>query len=110
MADTTLKKRIQARLDALGLSARAASLNAGLSTHYLRRVLSDAGTSITTENLLKLAEALETTPEWLLLGRSPDQGPPEAAELIEIYTQLDSGERSTLIDFARWQLSSKQEK
>lgn len=65
----TLRIRIRQRLSALGLSMRAASLKAGLGTHFLRDLLADEGQSPKSDNLAKLAVALETTPEWLLSAR-----------------------------------------
>lgn len=103
----TLKDRIRQRLDHLGLSPRAASLKAGLSTHYLQRVLAEKGPSVTTENLLKLSEALEASPEWLLTGRRAGDMPASASELMEIYLQMDESDRKTLMDFARWTLNNQ---
>jgi lambda repressor-like predicted transcriptional regulator len=103
----TLKDRIRQRLEHLGLSPRAASLKAELSTHYLQRVLAESGPSITTENLLKLAAALEVSPEWLLTGRHPADIPASASEMLEIYLAMDEADRKTLMDFARWTLNNQ---
>lgn len=60
--------RIQERLNALGLSARAASIAATGSDGTIRNVL--LGKSITPhwETIQKLAKVLKVTPQWLLTG------------------------------------------
>jgi len=66
--------RIKERLSVLGLSQRAASLRAGLPHNAVSGILhllekNDSGrSSVTTRSLVALAEALETTPSWLLEG------------------------------------------
>ncbi|MUZ63223.1 phage repressor protein [Agrobacterium vitis] len=65
--------RIQERLDAVGLSANAASVKAGISKDAIRNIQRACksgrdGISITT--LIKLAPVLQTTPSWLLEGSS----------------------------------------
>ena len=101
----TLTNRIQSRLDALSLKPRAASVRAGLNTHYLQKVLSGETKSISVDALLKLAEALETSPEWLLLGRGPDEMPPGATELLNLYAQLPDLDRKSALDYVRWLLT-----
>ncbi len=68
----TLRRRISERLSALGLSMRAASIRAGLGTHFLRDLMADEAQSPKADNLSKLALALETTPEWLVEERGDE--------------------------------------
>lgn len=79
MVDTavamTLRRRIQQRLDALGLSMRKASLKAGLGTHFVRDLMDNTLQSPKADNLAKLAIALETTTEWLLEERGEETAP-----------------------------------
>ncbi len=107
MTDDTLKARILRRLTSLNISPRRASLNAGLSDHFLQRVLRAENPSISTINLLRLADSLETSPEWLLTGRKFDDGPPETAELVAIYMDMDESERAALVEYAKWRLQNK---
>ena len=95
------------RLEALSLSPRAASVKAGLSTHFLQRVFAQEGTSLAVDNLLKLAEVLETSPEWLLTGAVPGEPPPGTERLFEIYMALSETDRKTLLDFAEWTLHNR---
>jgi len=57
---------------------RAASIKAGLGTHFVRDLIADPLQSPKADNLAKLAVALETTPEWLLAERGDEiaQGVP----------------------------------
>ncbi|WP_287994229.1 helix-turn-helix domain-containing protein [Acidiphilium sp.] len=103
----TYRDRMRERLEALGLSPRAASLKAGLSTHFLQRVFAQEGTSLGVDNLLKLADVLETSPEWLLTGSVPGDPPPGTERLFEIYMALDEAGRKTLMDFAEWTLHNR---
>ena len=96
-----IRDRIRERLEALGISARAASLKAGLSTHYLQKLLADPDKSITTDNLFKLAEALEVTPEWLLTGKG-DPEPRPSAEVVDIWDRiLDQKERDAWMNMGK---------
>jgi SOS-response transcriptional repressor LexA len=68
----TILRRIDLRLRALGLSERAASMAAGLSSSQIRtmrrqyRLGTQHGASIRTID--RLAQVLKTTPEWLTSG------------------------------------------
>lgn len=64
-----LIERIDERLEALGLSAATASLNAGLGRDYIRD-LRRRPIKPGAESLAKLARTLKTTPEYLLFGKS----------------------------------------
>ena len=105
----SMKQRIRERLEALGKKARAASIEAGLNTHFLQRVLAEENAAITTENLIKIAKVLETTPEWLLTGKAFEDIPPGAEELLSVYRELDEQGRRGLVDVARWKLRDQKE-
>lgn len=92
-----IKDRIQQRLDALDKSARAASLEAKLNTHFLQKYLSNPEHSIKVENLRKLAPVLETTPEWLLSGIGPEYRDPELETLRGIWDQIPERDHATVI-------------
>lgn len=65
----TLQDRIQQRLNELGLSAREASILAGLSHSYVYDLLKSGKQNPRADNLRALARVLKTTPEWLLERR-----------------------------------------
>lgn len=67
-----IRDRIQARLDALAITPRAASISAGMSPDAIRGIFRNADSSPTVETLTKLAGALKTTPEWLAFGVDED--------------------------------------
>ena len=83
----TIYDRINERLKALGLTLGGASRKAGLARDYLRTLFRQKS-SPTTRTLIKLAEALETTPQWLLNNSAetfftmPNSERQEAAESI----------------------------
>ena len=66
--------RIEIRLKLVGLSARAASIKAGLTEDAIRnmqrRVKSNSGQGVSTKTIQALARVLKTTPAWLLEGTS----------------------------------------
>lgn len=64
----SIRDRIQTRLDALGKTPRAASLEAGMSADAIRGIFRSTDSSPTVETLNKLAGPLQTTPEWLAFG------------------------------------------
>lgn len=65
-----LRERIQSRLDELGKSPRAASIESGMSPTAIRDLFRRPDNSPTLETIRKLSIGLETTPEWLIFGRS----------------------------------------
>lgn len=64
----TLHDRIRARLTALEITPEAASRAAGMNKTYLRKLLERSGSVPGADTLAKLAEALQTTTEYLLRG------------------------------------------
>lgn len=99
-----MKDRIALRLEALGLSPRAASLKAGLNTHFLQAVLSGKSESPRGDNLSKLARALETTAQWLMDGTGDPSQPMDepTAEVVSIMPSLDAKRRTELANFAKY--------
>lgn len=71
-----IRKRIQERLDALNITARAASLAAGLNSHFVQNILSGKTHSPKVESLEKLAHVLQATPQWLIKGESVAESNP----------------------------------
>ncbi len=72
--------RIRSRLRELGMSAYAASLASGQSKHWLNKTL-EHQRNPRGDNLIKLAEVLKTTPQWLLMG--DDALPQDPASTLE---------------------------
>lgn len=68
-----LTDRIQKRLAATGKSARAASLEAGLSDAFVRNILKGKSGSPSADNLAKLARVLGTTEVWLIREVGPEE-------------------------------------
>jgi transcriptional regulator with XRE-family HTH domain len=69
--ESSLKSRVKARMDALEMNAFNTAKKAKLGNSYVRDILRGKTTQPLAENLAKLAEALETTPDYLM-GRSDD--------------------------------------
>lgn len=86
--------RIQKRLDALGKSARRASIEAGLSDggimNLKRAVKEGRPFSFRADSLAKLARVLLTTEAWLLRGEGPEWAPQGRAVLEEEQPALDA--------------------
>jgi phage repressor protein C with HTH and peptisase S24 domain len=76
----TLADRIQYRLERLGMSARAASLKAGLGPDGVRNVLRGKSASPRGETLRRLAQVLETSVHFLV---GLDEDEPLPAELVD---------------------------
>lgn len=74
--DSPLTRRIFARLSALETTATAISLKIGNNKDLLRDILNGRTRNPRTDTLRKIAEALETTVEWLMEG---DGEPPPPA-------------------------------
>lgn len=76
-----LAKRIQDRLDELGKSPRAASLEAGGSPDLIRNILRGRVQTLRGDNAFRMAAVLGVSVEWLLTGEGeigvPPAPPPE---------------------------------
>lgn len=70
-------------MDALGLNALQTAKKAGLGDSFVRDILRGKTRSPSSENLAKLAAALETTPEWFIMGKEVDK-PSGVSEPIEL--------------------------
>ena len=82
--------RVESRLEALGLSAHAASLAAKKpdAIRNLRRAVKNGDRrGITTETLVALAPVLKTTAAWLLEG----VGGPEPGNLVKVVGRIGAG-------------------
>jgi len=77
--DMNLAQRIKRRLQKLGKTERGASLEAGLSDSYLRNIRQNKSSSPRIDTLEKIAEALNTTPGWLMTGEGAEELPAGAA-------------------------------
>lgn len=71
MADEQLIKRLDQRLAAMGLSARAASLAATGKPDTIRDIKAGKSRNPRFQTIQQLARVLETTPDWLLGADSP---------------------------------------
>jgi transcriptional regulator with XRE-family HTH domain len=67
-----LKYRIDKRLKAVGMSARAASLAAGMSGDAIRNIQRGLSAAPNTDTMLKLARVLECRLSWLMAGEGPE--------------------------------------
>ena len=65
--ETSLQKRVRIRMDMLGLNALQTAKKAGLGDSFVRDILRGKTRSPSSENLAKLAAALETTPDWFMI-------------------------------------------
>lgn len=66
MTLSTFQLRLRERLTDLGISARAASIDATGSPELIRNYMRGKARLPNRENLEKIASVLQTTPEWLL--------------------------------------------
>lgn len=71
-----LVERIKQRLEKLGLTARDASLRATGSAETIRAIINGKSQHPRVDTLAKIAEVLETTPEWLT-GRAESAAAPD---------------------------------
>jgi hypothetical protein len=100
MLDDILK-RIKKRLDVVGLSATAASKQAGLSADGIRNIKRGVaagrrGATITTLNAL--APVLKTTVTWLMEGKGPEETSEAEPLAIPLVGHVGAGAATHLFD------------
>lgn len=87
--------RISERLEALGLSERAAVLKAGLSASAIRNVREGKSRKPKLDTLGKLAPVLETSPEWLAYGTGTEiaavSGVAESGDGLSVIGEVAAG-------------------
>jgi phage repressor protein C with HTH and peptisase S24 domain len=88
----TIADRITHRLKTIGLTARAASLKAGLSADAIRNVLRKPGALPNGHTLKSLAKALETTEQWLLTGQGTQEQEDAPVTTVPIVGRTGLGE------------------
>jgi len=93
--------RIKERLQALGLSERAASLKAGLSPRFVNDLLKFPDMSPRADTLQKLAEALETSADWIERGVDVQAVDKHTAEIIGIMGHLNARARKRILEMAK---------
>lgn len=81
--ESSLQKRVKARMDELGLNAYQTAKKAGLGDSFVRDILRGKTRSPSSENLAKLARALETTSDWLIMADVSGR-PSGAIEPVEL--------------------------
>lgn len=82
--ETSLQKRVKIRMDMLGLNAYQTAKKAGLGDSFVRDILRGKTRSPSSENLAKLAIALDTTPDWFIVEGEAEvhQDAPRPVELV----------------------------
>ena len=90
MNKQSIISRIKQRLADLGISARAASLRAGLGPDAIRDMERRPDQSPTLNTVTALAWALECAPEWLAYGRGED-GSPSLDDVLPIRGEVAAG-------------------
>ncbi|WP_370372921.1 helix-turn-helix domain-containing protein [Henriciella pelagia] len=99
-----LRQRIRQRIDELGLSPRAVSLEAGLSSHFLQKFFINPDASIKVDNLLAIAKVLDCSPSWLLTGIDRENLTDPQLQILQLFDgELDKDAAQKVIEFARWQ-------
>jgi transcriptional regulator with XRE-family HTH domain len=89
-----VRTRLRAAIGEKGTSARAVSLDAGLSDSMVHKFLTGATNSLTFETLNKIADALEVDRIWLAYG----EGDPEpASEVTDIWNRIAEQDRETAL-------------
>lgn len=88
---TTLAKRIQSRITALGLKPAVVARQAGLKPDYIRDLLRGSKKSISTENAAVLAELLQCNLNWLLTGEGDGPGTLPAMRIVPILSWVSAG-------------------
>lgn len=89
--DSSLQKRVKARMDELGMNAYQTAKKAGLGDSFVRDILRGKTRSPSSENLAKLAKALELAPDWFIMNDNPGKasgvsGPVELVGLSVVGT------------------------
>lgn len=66
--ETSLQKRLKLRMDMMGMNAYQTAKKAGLGDSFVRDILRGKTKSPSSENLQKLASALDTEVDWFLIS------------------------------------------
>ena len=100
-----LKDRLRARLAATNLSARAASLKAGMGVDVVRHILNGKSRNPKHQTIERLSTALDCTYEWLATGSgtAPTDSEDAADEqsLVDEYRELSADGKAAIRQMIR---------
>lgn len=96
--DHSWKERVKSALEKRGRSARSVSLAIGRGPGYLHSVLSSDTRRPSMENMVAIADELDTPILWLLFGVDMDK---DAEELLRIFSGLSESQREQFLSLAR---------
>lgn len=92
-----IRQRIEALLVEKGWGRKTLSRKMGLSIDFARMFLEKPGQQMGHENLMKCAEALGVTTEYLLYG-TPQTQDADAKVVTDIWDHIDQADRKTAIE------------
>lgn len=102
---TTVGNEIRRRRLALGLTQEQAAEKIDRALRFYSRIeLGDVGMSVDT--LLEICALLKTTPDALLIGKTPDMGETDYQWIAEAIANCPVEKRQTAIDLLRVYLKS----
>lgn len=98
---TQLGKRIASRRRSLGMKQAEVNEKAGLSDKYLSHI--ETGRTIPSiDVLMKICAALDTTPDYLLLGALQDGNDNMSEAAVQKIKMIKGGKKSLLYNFIDW--------
>lgn len=92
-----IRQRIETLLAEKGWGRKTLSRHMGVSLDFIRMFLERPGQQMGHENLMKAAEALGVTTDYLLHGTPPTQDA-ETKVVTDIWDHIDPADRQTAIE------------
>ena len=92
-----IRQRIEALLTEKGWGRKTLCREMGVSPDFIRMFLERPGQQMGHENLMKAAEALGVTTDYLLHGTPPTQDA-DTKVVTDIWDHIDAADRKTAIE------------
>jgi transcriptional regulator with XRE-family HTH domain len=93
-------QRIARRRHVLDMTQAELAERANLSTTYTGNV--ERGATCSIETLMKLCDALDVTPDYLLMGIDKEYRNDTLDEIKDHIHQCDKRKKKTIIEFIKW--------
>ena len=93
-------KRIANRRHTLGLTQAELAEHAGMSATYTGNI--ERGAKCSIETLMKLCQALDVTPDFLLIGVNKDYHGDTQEEINDLIHQCDFRKKRMIVEYIKW--------
>lgn len=104
-SQTSFRERLKAAIDESGLQNQVVARIAGLSPSAITLWLNGDTKSYKADPFLRVCQALDVRPQWLLWGDGPMREARDSLAVVELINTMPPDSRQRVLDFAEYDLT-----